>query len=367
MFHKRARPDVKDLPPEQRLQMGMGDLFLSNQVSGQQTQGLFNDAAEIPGLSNFKPFKGPAGRNSKRNLLKKMLKGKLWPKHYTAMITCYDRRTQQPIKRKLNFQLPHEILPEIAKVSDVSRLCDSSRLCSEDLAHYNTWKQKLNATNLVAVGLWIDGTPCNWDRSDSLESVCMNLPGNSATDNLRIPLTGITKRHLLKQQSFDEILEVVAWSFRCLAEGKYPECRHDGSDFQSALSDSRRSKKSGQSLGLQGLLTEARGDWKMYKETFRLPGWQDKGNCCSLVLLIFGEGGENLFFRRGRIFLEREGFCLVHLVPRFLQWGHKHFLSSILSTCKVTNAKRTKLGFWMLALQLHGEKRGSATLNLLLA
>ena len=36
---------------------------------------------------------------------------------------------------------------------------------------------------------------------------------------MRVPITAVTKRHLLKEQPFDEILAVVAWSTQCLADG----------------------------------------------------------------------------------------------------------------------------------------------------
>ena len=110
--------------------------------------------------------------------------------------------------------------------------------------------------------------------------MCLSLPGNEANQTLRVPLAAVTKRHLYTEQSFDEIQEVVAWSFRCLAEGRYPATRHDGSPFMSAASDSRRSRSAGKELGIKGLLVELRGDWLMCKKTLRFAGWQEKHCCC---------------------------------------------------------------------------------------
>ena len=277
MFHKRKLTDYSDMPPEHRMQATIADMFLNNQISAKQCQGLMNDGSAAK-MAPFKPHTGIVGRNSKRNLIRKLTKGKGWPPLYHANITCWDRKTMKPKKKQVAFLLPHEIVASLANASDMASLCDCSNMDGEDKDHLLKWKAKLNTESVVPLGLWIDGTPCNFDRSESLESVCLNFPGSAANRTMRIPVTAITKRHLLKQQSFDEILEVVAWSFRCLSEGKYPTCRHDGSDFNKW--DAKRKRLASNPLGACGLLVQARGDWKMYKDTFRLPGWQDKGNCC---------------------------------------------------------------------------------------
>jgi hypothetical protein len=277
MFHKRQRPDNTGKPPDATLQTEIADLFLTNQISGLRCQGMMNAGAACD-LKAFVPHKGTVGRNAKRNLLRKMVKGKGWPPIYRALITCYDRKKQKPVKKWMSFMLPHECLANMALESNISSLCDSSQLDPEDKAHLKDWQSKLLSDSVVPVGLWIDGTPCNFDRSESLESVCWNLPGNASQKSMRVPITAVTKRHLLKEESFDEILAVVAWSFQCLADGVYPTCRHDGTQFNTT--DAKRKLKQGKDLGVRALLMQARGDWKMYKETFRLPGWQGNGHCC---------------------------------------------------------------------------------------
>ena len=142
--------------------------------------------------------------------------------------------------KRVAFMLPHEIIASLANAGDLKSLCECSNLDAEDEDHLAQWKAKLETESVVPLGLWIDGTPCNFDRSESLESVCINFPGNAANRAMRIPVTAITKRHLLKEESFDEILQIVAWSFRCLAEGKYPTCRHDNTAFNKW--DAKRKK-----------------------------------------------------------------------------------------------------------------------------
>ena len=129
----------------------------------------------------------------------------------------------------------------------------------------------------------MDGTPYDWDRSDSLESIAISFPGQEMFPTMRIPITGFTKRQMVKDETIDEVLEVIAWSFRCLADGHFPSTRHDGSAFKTKLLDSQRAKQAGKTLAVKGLVTEVRGDWKMYKDTLRLPGWAEKDNCCCLL------------------------------------------------------------------------------------
>ena len=55
----------------------------------------------------------------------------------------------------------------------------------------------------------------------------LNLPDQSQNEfkRLRVPITVINKKHMCQENGFstmDGILEVVAWSFRCLLAGKFP-------------------------------------------------------------------------------------------------------------------------------------------------
>ena len=47
-------------------------------------------------------------------------------------------------------------------------------------------------SRLVGVGIWGDGAPYNWDRSESVEVFTMNLPGLSGKfGRLRIPIVAV--------------------------------------------------------------------------------------------------------------------------------------------------------------------------------
>ena len=76
----------------------------------------------------------------------------------------------------------------------------------------------------------------------------------------------------------DDILQVITWSFRCLASGLMPDARHDGAAWFD--SDGGRKKAAGGPLGVRGILAEVRGDWACFKSTFRLPAWNELAGCC---------------------------------------------------------------------------------------
>ena len=277
MFHKRQRPDCTGTPA-QKLQRCIVDKFLTNGLTGKEAQTWVNHGSDA-GLGPFDKYRGTPGKNSKRNMLKKCMRGRGWPKLYRANVTVFDKKKQRSVRKPMSFLLPHEVAHAIATRSNVTQFCSTTRLGPDDLTHYEKHHAKWGGS-MVAVGLWMDGTPYNWDRSDSLESVAISFPGNETMQSMRIPIAGITKRHMLKEDSIDDILEVLAWSFRCLADGHYPSARHDGTVFQSGLDDSQRSRLAGKPLAVKGLVTEVRGDWKMYKDVLRLPGWNDKDCCC---------------------------------------------------------------------------------------
>ena len=132
----------------------------------------------------------------------------------------------------------------------------------------------------VAVGLWQDGVPCYWDRSISCEMLSMLLPSlDGKYKNFRAPLAAILKTNISKN-TFDDMFEVIRWSFVCLAAGRWPSKRHDGSDFTSEDTWRKKQCKNKVRLPIRGVLAQLKGDWKMFKEVLKLPGWNDGAGCC---------------------------------------------------------------------------------------
>ena len=131
---------------------------------------------------------------------------------------------------------------------------------------------------MTGIGLHGDGVPCNWDRTQSSEVFSMNLPGISGEwRNLRIPIFAVP-HSWIGPHTWDDLMEIVAWSLRHMYHGVNPSARHDGSPWLP--SDSTRKNKQGKALGWNACLCEVRGDWKFFAETFHLPKWNQKSGIC---------------------------------------------------------------------------------------
>ena len=67
--------------------------------------------------------------------------------------------------------------PDTNKLSNlVSGLADAA------MNSFKNAKSELGVATtepILALGLWMDGVPCNWDRTDSLEVFSLNFPGIS--------------------------------------------------------------------------------------------------------------------------------------------------------------------------------------------
>ena len=73
------------------------------------------------------------------------------------------------------------------------------------------------------------------------------------------------------------IFECLAWSFKTLAEGKWPQQRHDG---PWTSDDTRRESNAGSDLGFVACLLQIKGDWSEYAHTFGLADWSNEWFCC---------------------------------------------------------------------------------------
>lgn len=287
MFSKRPLPEDRlNLPKEKRLRSNMGDLYLSNEVSGQRTQTLMDDAHDA-GVQGFRrlaatPSASSTGKNLARNLRRKLVKGH-WPKPYYARVRVWNKQQQREMYSWLAITLPHEILAIMYKynIHALDKLLQTSNMSASTLANFAAVKRELQEDRLVGMSFWCDGCPANWDRTESIEVWALSFPGIPEFQALRLPITVISKKYCIGEHTFDDILEILAWSMKHCAGGIFPSCRHDMSSF--GIMDAGRQKKAGQQLagGICAALCEVRGDWKMMKEVFRLPGWADAGGCCS--------------------------------------------------------------------------------------
>jgi hypothetical protein len=294
--------DVKSLPPAKRLRANLADLATSNLISGQRAQELYNDA-DAAGAANVRDMTGSSGKNARRNILRKLLKGSKWPKSYTAKIRVRNPKTEEVVEAPMDMLLVHEVVDKLFKYNDRSKLLETAGMEPRTKTHLDNVAVELGEAELLGLGLWLDGCPCNWDRTKSLEVITMSLPGLTGRyKNLRIPLVAMPHEFVACEDTFDDLLAIVAWSFQHLAMKRYPSKRHDGSDWSD--SEKERAAAAGRELPVAAALVEVRGDWKMMKEVFRLPGWKEKAGCCWLCCAVPADVRKNdagAAWRRNRL------------------------------------------------------------------
>ena len=279
MLSKHKRPyDPQTLPPDKRLRANLGDVFSSNQLSARRTQELINDCAAA-GVTTFCSLKRPLGTNISRNLKRIFLKGCQWPSVYWAQIRVWNTKASREELQWMAFLLPHEYTAALTKYGDLDIL--RSDLHLDPLSKNHLEKMQHQAQEkLVALGLWGDGVPVNYDRTESVETFSLNVPGiKEPYHTLRLPITAISRKQI-GPNSWDDILEVVRWSLTSCFLGLHPHTRHDDTAWRKT--DKARAKQAGTSLGTKSVLVEVRGDWKFFGETFGFPKHNTKKGCCWL-------------------------------------------------------------------------------------
>ena len=77
---------------------------------------------------------------------------------------------------------------------------------------------------LLGFGLWADGVPIKFDRSESLEMLSLSIPGLDERSTIRLPITCINKKYFLRSgKTWDALFKVIAWSLQCMLQGRFPE------------------------------------------------------------------------------------------------------------------------------------------------
>ena len=218
--------------------------------------------------------------NASRDLKRQFLKHTEWPNLYFAPIRVWSLKKQEIETVQLPFLLPHEVVWSLMQKGNPEIFLQQTNILPKDQQHLARAALQMviaNWSNLLPAGLWSDGVPCNWDRSQSLEIWIMNF--TAVPDKwrpLRVPLFVIKTRFLQKNVTMDDVFQVLAWSFDALALGCFPRCNHAGQEF----SEKFRRKLSGQSLPCRGILTQIRGDWKMLKQMLAFPAHNESARIC---------------------------------------------------------------------------------------
>ena len=116
----------------------------------------------------------------------------------------------------------------------------------------------------------------------SIAVVSMNIISGSEVEvrNQRHILFAVSKGKLcdccMGFHSYQKLLDVIAWSFRCLSQGRSPSLRHDGAAFTD---DDVKDRLPKHAVVPHFALLQARGDWEWIAQAFRLP-WPSSSACC---------------------------------------------------------------------------------------
>ena len=287
MFLKRQREyELKDCPSDKRFRHNVTELFMDNNISADRTLSLLEDARaagtkNINDLLRPSPYAGKSKfrKNASRDLRRRLLKNNKWPGLYFARIRVFDSVTQKMVSVPCPLLLPHEIVQCLLANNDKTALLATGGLSATAKQHLQKMKNQFGASEAMALGLWIDGAPCNWDRTESLECISLSCPGLPPPNkNMRIPICVIHRRYIVKDATFEDILDIVSWSFVWLAQGVSPPRRHD--DVSFGQEDRGRLKNANSEIGLRAFLCEMRGDWKMFSEILKVPVYNAKTGCC---------------------------------------------------------------------------------------
>lgn len=302
MYHKRSLPEEDDKASAERLlRAEYDDMFLTGNIQGPRAHRLYRLSAATGNRMMKRRAKASAHKkHASRNLLQQMVKGSKWPSLYVAQVEAYSAKTQKPVNMKVNFLLPHEIIFMMAnKMTNHDALYNVQGMAEISKENLSRACQELGEERLLGLGLWGDGVPCNYDRSQSMEMLCWSLPGLVNTFGLmRVPFTCINKKFFLKNKTWDSILLIMTWSLMVLASGVMPEFGHDGQRLTG-----KRAKWAGKPVP-KTICVEIRSDWAFLKQCFRFPAHNEKAGICWMCTATpkdLGEHGADARWKQERL------------------------------------------------------------------
>ena len=250
------------------LQEDVEDLYAENLISAHRCQRLLTKAHKA-GVKQFNRFaKRVSKSNAARSLMRRRLKNTKWPDQYWAEVRVWDKKKQKETKQWICIHLIHELLDMIFLFGLKEVILSEDCLDRVGREHLQWMRQALSLEELLGFGIHGDGVPCNYDRTESVEMISLNLPGvGGKYARMRIPLV-VLPHSYVSHNTMDDLMEILAWSMRHALAGTRPTARHDGSPWLKT--DAKRVKKT-RSLGWNACLVEVRSDWDFLNKCFHFP------------------------------------------------------------------------------------------------
>ena len=169
---------------------------------------MFTDA-QSAGAGGIEDLAGLREKNANRSLKRRLLKNNHWPKLYWADIPIFDPKQQIQKSVPMPFILPHELVATFFQWGEPEFILGQQVLQEDaDLLarHAAACQPPKDPKTLFPLGIWSDGVPCNFDRTQSLEVVAMSFP---SLPGIRVPLFVIKKCFQIKQCTMDSIFRVL--------------------------------------------------------------------------------------------------------------------------------------------------------------
>ena len=193
---------------------------------------------------------------------------------YQMKVPCYNKSDFGRSTHGLYALPPHEVIDRVMSSDPTLRTRLDELLASGGLPPvYSTNPvTEQSESPVVPVSLFIDGVPYS-----NTDSVIGFWAINEVSGERHLLIT--LRKQLCCQCgcrgncTFFTVFSFLEWSFRALAQGRYPECRHDSSPWQ--LGDESRDARSGERMQYRACLMYIKGDWAEYATTLGLPSWQD--------------------------------------------------------------------------------------------
>ncbi len=284
MFQRNERPASSSATaPEVALEDDVHDLYADNVLSAAQATFL-KEKARLAGVqfSSKQPRLGgnkkKKKKNAARNLKRKIRKHDKWPDPYWFDARVHDKKKDTEVTKRMCILLAHEVLETLWKYGDKDILLLTNNFDKLTKDHMAWMKEQLGVEELWGFGIHGDGVPCNYDRTESVIIISINLPGLAGRNGrLRIPLV-ILPDGSISENTLDDIMEVFAWSMRHLLLGTRPEARHDSTPWEPK-SDAKRSKLNGP-LPFRACMAQSRADWDWLTKCFHFPGHSTKEGMC---------------------------------------------------------------------------------------
>jgi len=250
--------------------MELEQAFAANEISSTRMKRFVQKAkkCKVKTLSRLAKAAKSSKKNLKRNLMRSIVGKKMWVPLFWAKVPLADGK-----EHLMPFMLPHIILHKLAQ--DSSSL-DPLKPQVNDAAYARIQavakELQDNPADFISVGLHCDGTPLGRSDRDSMEVFSINFPSWRDQHMLRIPVAIINKKHIDKMKTIPRILEILAWSFKCLAVGEVYD--FEGIGGTKAVPIGTKLPKA--------LLTQLRADWACLKQVFGLPQQNENAGICHL-------------------------------------------------------------------------------------